>query len=56
MIRVENGTQTCPSTFGALSRNGKPLGCAAGFDSHIFEYIYPIKPRLYSVVDRHAAL
>jgi hypothetical protein len=51
VIRVENGTQTCPSTFGALSHNGGPMGCAAGLDSHLFEYIYPIHPRRYNVVD-----
>lgn len=51
VIRVENGTQTCPSTFGALSKDGKPTSCAAGLESHIFEYIYPISPRRYTVVD-----
>jgi len=56
VIRVENGTQTCPSTFGAASRNGQPVGCAAGLDSHVFEYIYPISPRLYSVVDRQRGI
>jgi hypothetical protein len=56
VIRVENGTQTCPSTFGATSRNGQPVGCAAGLDSHIFEYIYPISPRRYSVVDRQRGI
>jgi hypothetical protein len=52
VIRVENGTQTCPSSFGALSKDGKPTSCAAGLDSHLFEYIYPISPRRYTVVDR----
>ncbi len=56
VIRVENGTQTCPSTFGALSHNGEPMGCAAGLDSHLFEYIYPIRPRLYTVVDRQRGI
>ena len=56
VIRVENGTQTCPSTFGALSRNGQPTSCAAGLDSHIFEYIYPISPRRYQVVDRQRGI
>jgi hypothetical protein len=56
VIRVENGTQTCPSTFGAASRNGKPVGCAAGLDSHLFEYIYPISPRRYTVVDRQRGI
>jgi len=56
VIRVENGTQTCPSTFGSLAKNGQPLSCAAGLDSHIFEYIYPISPRLYTVVDRQRGI
>ncbi len=56
VIRVENGTQTCPSTFGSLSKDGKPVGCAAGLDSHIFEYIYPIHPRVYNVVDRQRGI
>jgi hypothetical protein len=56
VIRVENGTQTCPSNFGALSHNGQPLGCAAGLDSHLFEYIYPIRPRRYTVVDRQRGI
>jgi hypothetical protein len=56
VIRVENGTQTCPSTFGALSHNGQPMGCAAGLDSHLFEYIYPIHPRVYTVVDRQRGI
>ena len=55
-IRVENGTQTCPSTFGSMSKDGKPVGCAAGLDSHIFEYIYPISPRRYTVVDRQRGI
>jgi hypothetical protein len=56
VIRVENGTQTCPSSFGALSHNGAPLGCAAGLDSHLFEYIYPISPRRYTVIDRQRGI
>jgi len=56
VIRVENGTQTCPSTFGSMSKDGQPVGCAAGLDSHIFEYIYPIRPRIYSVVDRQKGI
>ncbi len=56
VIRVENGTQTCPSTFGAVSHNGQPMGCAAGLDSHLFEYIYPIHPRVYNVVDRQRGI
>jgi hypothetical protein len=56
VIRVENGTQTCPSTFGAVSHNGQPMGCAAGLDSHLFEYIYPISPRRYQVVDRERGI
>jgi hypothetical protein len=56
VIRVENGTQTCPSSFGALSHNGQPMGCAAGLDSHLFEYIYPISPRRYTVVDRQRGI
>ncbi|MBZ5696389.1 MAG: hypothetical protein LAN36_13645 [Acidobacteriia bacterium] len=56
VIRVENGTQTCPSTFGSLSKDGRPTSCAAGLDSHIFEYIYPIRPRRYTVVDRERGI
>jgi len=56
VIRVENGTQTCPSAFGPLSKDGKPVGCAAGLDSHVFEYIYPISPRRYTVVDRQRGI
>jgi hypothetical protein len=55
VIRVENGTQTCPSSFGAAAKNG-PMGCAAGLDSHIFSYIYPISPRVYTVVDRQRGI
>jgi hypothetical protein len=56
VIRVENGTQTCPSTFGSLAKNGQPVSCAAGLDSHIFEYIHPISPRRYTVVDRQRGI
>jgi hypothetical protein len=56
VIRVENGTQTCPSTFGALSKDGQPTSCSAGLDSHLFEYIYPIRPRRYTVVDRQRGI
>jgi hypothetical protein len=51
VIRVENGTQTCPSSFGAAAKNG-PLSCSKQLDTHLFEYIYPISPRRYTVVDR----
>jgi hypothetical protein len=54
--RIENATQTCPSTFGALSKDGKPTSCAEGLDSHIFEYIYPISPRRYQVIDRQRGI
>ncbi len=56
VIRVENGTETCPSAFGPLSKDGKPVGCAEGLDSHVFEYIYPISPRRYTVVDRQRGI
>jgi hypothetical protein len=57
LIRVENGTQTCPSSFGpTASKNGAPTGCAAQLDTHIFEYIYPIRPRRYTVVDRQRGI
>jgi hypothetical protein len=55
VIRVENGTQTCPSSFGAAAKNG-PLGCAAQLDTHIFSYIFPIRPRRYTVVDRQRGI
>ncbi len=51
VIRVENGTQTCPSSFGAAAKNG-PLSCSKQLDTHLFEYITPISPRRYTVVDR----
>jgi hypothetical protein len=57
VIRMENGTETCPSTFGPLSaKSGVPMSCAAGLDSHIFEYIYPIRPRRYTVIDRQRGI
>ena len=55
VIRVENGTQTCPSSFGAAAKNG-PLSCAAQLDTHIFSYIFPISPRRYTVVDRQRGI
>ena len=55
VIRVENGTQTCPSTFGSAAKNG-PLSCAAQLDTHIFSYIFPISPRRYTVVDRQRGI
>ena len=56
VIRVENGTQTCPSSLGPLASKNGPTSCAAGLDSHIFEYIYPIRPRRYTVVDRQRGI
>jgi len=56
VIRVENGTLTCPSAFGPLSKDGKLVGCAEGLDSHVFEYIYPISPRRYQVIDRQRGI
>jgi hypothetical protein len=55
VIRVENGTQTCPSSFGAAAKNG-PLSCSAQLDTHLFEYITPISPRRYTVVDRQRGI
>ncbi len=51
VIRVENGTQTCPSSFGQAAQNG-PLSCSKQLDTRLFEYIFPISPRRYTVVDR----
>ncbi len=51
VIRVENGTQTCPSSFGQAAKSG-PLSCSKQLDTHLFEYIFPISPRRYTVVDR----
>jgi hypothetical protein len=57
VIRVENGTQTCPSSFGAAAaKNGPPPSCAAQLDTHLFSYIFPIKPRRYTVVDRQRGI
>jgi hypothetical protein len=55
VIRVENGTQTCPSSFGAAAKNG-PLNCSKQLDTHLFEYIFPISPRRYTVVDRQRGI
>jgi len=55
VIRVENGTQTCPSSFGPLSKNG-PMSCAQGLSSRLFTYIFPISPRRYTVVDRQRGI
>jgi hypothetical protein len=54
-IRVENGTQTCPSSFGAAAKNG-PLSCEKQLDTHLFAYIFPISPRRYTVVDRQRGI
>ena len=54
VIRVENGTQTCPSSF-----TGSKLGlldCRAQLNTHLFSYIFPIRPRRYTVVDRQRGL
>ena len=53
-IRVENGTQTCPSSFPG-SKLG-PLDCRAQLNTHLFSYIFPIRPRRYTVVDRQRGL
>jgi hypothetical protein len=55
VIRVENGTQTCPSSFGPASKSG-PMTCAQGLSSHLFTYIFPISPRRYTVVDRQRGI
>ncbi len=54
VIRVENGTQTCPSSFTG-SKLG-PLDCRAQLNTHLFSYIFPIRPRRYTVVDRQRGL
>src|ERR1700735_41551 len=54
-IRAENGTQTCPSSFGPAEKNG-PLSCSAQLDTHLFSYIFPIRPRRYTVVDRQRGI
>jgi hypothetical protein len=57
VIRVENGTQTCPSSFGpAAAKSGPPPSCSAQLDTRIFSYIFPIKPRRYTVVDRQRGI
>ena len=54
MTRIENGTQTCPSNF-AGSKLGQ-LDCEKQLDTHIFEYITPIRPRRYVTVDEQKGL
>jgi hypothetical protein len=50
VTRIENGTQTCPSNF-AGSKLGQ-LDCEKQLDTHLFEYITPIRPRRYITVDQ----
>jgi hypothetical protein len=52
VIRVENGTQTCPASFGPGAAKTPPPSCGAQLNSKIFNYIFPISPRRYTVVDR----
>jgi hypothetical protein len=52
--RIENGTQTCPSNF-AGSKLGM-LSCEKQLDTHLFEYITPIRPRRYVTVDEQKGL
>jgi hypothetical protein len=54
VTRIENGTQTCPSNFGG-SKLG-PLDCEKQLDTHLFEYITPIRPRRYITVDQQKGL
>jgi len=54
VTRIENGTQTCPSNF-AGSKLGQ-LDCEKQLDTHIFEYITPIRPRRYVTVDEQKGL
>jgi hypothetical protein len=54
VTRIENGTQTCPSNFGG-SKMG-PLSCEKQLDTHLFEYITPIRPRRYITVDQQKGL
>jgi hypothetical protein len=54
VTRIENGTQTCPSNF-AGSQLG-PLNCEKQLDTHLFEYITPIRPRRYVTVDEQKGL
>jgi hypothetical protein len=53
-VRVENGTQTCPSSFGSAKLGS--LDCRAQMNMHLFSYIFPIRPRRYTVVDRQRGL
>jgi hypothetical protein len=54
VTRIENGTQTCPSNFPG-SKTG-PLDCEKQLDTHLFEYITPIRPRRYITVDQQKGL
>jgi hypothetical protein len=54
VTRIENGTQTCPSNFGG-SKLG-PQSCEKQLDTHLFEYITPIRPRRYITVDQQKGL
>ena len=54
VTRIENGTQTCPSNF-AGSKLGM-LDCEKQLDTHLFEYITPIRPRRYVTVDENKGL
>ena len=54
VTRIENGTQTCPSNF-AGSKLGQ-LSCEKQLDTHLFEYIKPIRPRRYIAVDQQKGL
>jgi len=54
VTRIENGTQTCPSSF-AGSKLGQ-LDCEKQLDTHLFEYITPICPRRYITVDEQKGL
>jgi hypothetical protein len=56
VIRIENGTQTCPSSFGANANKTPPPSCGAQLDTKIFNYISPISPRRYTVVDRQRGI
>jgi hypothetical protein len=54
VTRIENGTQTCPSNFPG-SKMG-PLDCEKQLDTHLFDYIKPIRPRRYITVDQQKGL
>ena len=54
VTRIENGTQTCPSNF-AGSKLGM-LDCEKQLNTHLFEYITPIRPRRYITVDEQKGL